>query len=115
MIEQVFQAIAAVVVSVAFCLLYFAGTNWVLDKFTQRPKGDPTAKRPRADAIEAGATPKSVAQKALKDSWKVRERERNREREGESSPHCLPACLPFYTISALTVILAPKVTNLHLD
>ena len=25
-----------------------------------------------ADAIEAGATPKSVAQKALKDSWKVR-------------------------------------------
>ena len=29
-----------------------------------------------ADAIEAGATPKSVAQKALKDSWKVRERER---------------------------------------
>ena len=57
MIEQVFQAIAAVVVSVAFCLLYFAGTNWVLDKFTQRPKGDPTAKRPRADAIEAGVRP----------------------------------------------------------
>lgn len=25
-----------------------------------------------ADAIEKGATPKSVAQKALKDSWKVR-------------------------------------------
>jgi len=24
-----------------------------------------------ADAIEAGATPDSVAQKALKDSWKV--------------------------------------------
>jgi hypothetical protein len=24
-----------------------------------------------ADAIEKGATPKSVAQKALKDSWKV--------------------------------------------
>ena len=24
-----------------------------------------------ADAIEAGATPKSVAQKALKNSWKV--------------------------------------------
>ena len=48
-----------------------------------------------ADAIEAGATPKSVAQKALKDSWKVRERERqiDREREGESSPHCLPTCL----------------------
>ena len=31
-----------------------------------------------ADAIEAGATPKSVAQKALKDSWKVRERETDR-------------------------------------
>ena len=26
-----------------------------------------------ADAIEKGATPKSVAQKALKDSWKVSE------------------------------------------
>ena len=25
-----------------------------------------------ADAIEGGATPKSIAQKALKDSWKVR-------------------------------------------
>ena len=32
-----------------------------------------------ADAIEAGATPKSVAQKALKDSWKVRDKERERE------------------------------------
>ena len=64
-----------------------------------------------ADAIEAGATPKSVAQKALKDSWKVRERERMRERERVHHT----ACLPFYTISALIVILAPKVTNLYLD
>ena len=72
-----------------------------------------------ADAIEAGATPKSVAQKALKDSWKVRERERqiDRERENERERERVhhTACLPFYNISALIVILALKVTNLHLD
>jgi alpha-glucoside transport system permease protein len=57
MTEQVFQAFAAVVVSVAFCLLYFAGSNFLLDKLTQRPKGNPTAKRPLADALEAGVRP----------------------------------------------------------
>ena len=46
-----------------------------------------------ADAIEAGATPKSVAQKALKDSWKVRERETDRQRERGREFTTLPACL----------------------
>ncbi len=57
MTEQVFQALAAVAVSVAFCLLYFAGSNFLLDKFTQRPKGNPTAKRPLADVLESGVRP----------------------------------------------------------
>ena len=34
MTDQVLQTITAVVVSIAFCLLYFAGSNFVLDKIS---------------------------------------------------------------------------------
>ena len=37
MIEQVGQTLFAVVVSIAFCLLYFAGTNFVIDKMIHLP------------------------------------------------------------------------------
>jgi alpha-glucoside transport system permease protein len=40
MIDQVLQALTAVVVSIAFCLLYFAGSNFLLDKITQLPLGN---------------------------------------------------------------------------
>ena len=53
-----------------------------------------------ADAIEAGATPKSVAQKALKDSWKVRERENERERERVHHTACLPAFLYYICVDS---------------
>ena len=59
-----------------------------------------------ADAIEAGATPKSVAQKALKDSWKVRERERQIDRENERERErvhhtaCLPAFLYYICVDS---------------
>ena len=37
MIEQIGQTLLAVVVSIAFCLLYFAGTNFVIDKMIHLP------------------------------------------------------------------------------
>jgi alpha-glucoside transport system permease protein len=37
MIEQIGQTLFAVVVSIAFCLLYFAGTNFVIDKMIHLP------------------------------------------------------------------------------
>ena len=37
MIEQIGQTLLAVVVSIAFCLLYFAGTNFVIDKMIHFP------------------------------------------------------------------------------
>jgi alpha-glucoside transport system permease protein len=40
MTDQVLQALTAVVVSIAFCLLYFAGSNFLLDKITQLPLGN---------------------------------------------------------------------------
>ncbi|MDZ7890341.1 MAG: sugar ABC transporter permease [Rhodoferax sp.] len=39
MTDQVIQTITAVLVSIAFCLLYFAGSNFVLDKIVQLPMG----------------------------------------------------------------------------
>jgi alpha-glucoside transport system permease protein len=39
MTDQVIQTITAVLVSIAFCLLYFAGSNVVLDKIVQLPVG----------------------------------------------------------------------------
>jgi len=39
MTDQVIQTITAVLVSIAFCLLYFAGSNFVLDKIVQLPVG----------------------------------------------------------------------------
>lgn len=39
MTNPIFQTIAAVVVSIAFCLLYFAGSNFVLDKLVHLPLG----------------------------------------------------------------------------
>ena len=39
MTDQVIQTITAVLVSIAFCLLYFAGSNFVLDKIVQLPLG----------------------------------------------------------------------------
>ena len=40
MTEQLIQAITAVLVSIAFCLVYFAGSNFVLDKIIQLPMGN---------------------------------------------------------------------------
>ena len=37
MIEQIGQTLLAVVVSIAFCLLYFAGSNFVIDKMIHLP------------------------------------------------------------------------------
>jgi alpha-glucoside transport system permease protein len=39
MTDQIFQTLTAVVVSIAFCLLYFAGSNFLLDKIVQLPLG----------------------------------------------------------------------------
>ncbi|NBX21212.1 MAG: sugar ABC transporter permease [Betaproteobacteria bacterium] len=39
MTDQVIQTISAVLVSIAFCLLYFAGSNFVLDKIIHLPIG----------------------------------------------------------------------------
>nr|WP_315465986.1 sugar ABC transporter permease [uncultured Rhodoferax sp.] len=39
MTDQVLQTLFAVVVSIAFCLLYFAGSNYVLDKIIHLPVG----------------------------------------------------------------------------
>lgn len=39
MTEQIFQTLTAVVVSLFFCLLYFAGSNFLLDKITALPMG----------------------------------------------------------------------------
>jgi len=39
MTDQVIQTLSAVLVSIAFCLLYFAGSNFVLDKIIHLPIG----------------------------------------------------------------------------
>ncbi len=39
MTDQIFQTLTAVVVSIAFCLLYFAGSNFLLDKIVHLPMG----------------------------------------------------------------------------
>ncbi len=39
MTDQILQTITAVVVSIAFCLLYFAGSNFLLDKIVHLPLG----------------------------------------------------------------------------
>ena len=39
MTDQILQTLTAVVVSVAFCLLYFAGSNFLLDKIISLPVG----------------------------------------------------------------------------
>ena len=39
MTDQIFQTIAVVVVSISFCLLYFAGSNFLLDKIIYLPIG----------------------------------------------------------------------------
>ena len=36
MIDSILQTLLAVVVSVGFCLLYFAGSNWLLDHVLAR-------------------------------------------------------------------------------
>ncbi|MDH4449838.1 MAG: sugar ABC transporter permease [Rhodoferax sp.] len=44
MTDHVLQTLLAVLVSIAFCLLYFAGSNYVLDKITQLPMGSPNGR-----------------------------------------------------------------------
>lgn len=39
MTDQILQTLTAVVVSIAFCLLYFAGSNFLLDKIVHLPLG----------------------------------------------------------------------------
>lgn len=39
MTDQIFQTIAVVIVSISFCLLYFAGSNFLLDKIIYLPLG----------------------------------------------------------------------------
>lgn len=41
MTDQILQTIAVVLVSIAFCLLYFAGSNFLLDKIVCLPIGTP--------------------------------------------------------------------------
>ena len=39
MTDQIVQTLTAVVVSIAFCLLYFAGSNFLLDRIISLPVG----------------------------------------------------------------------------
>lgn len=49
MTDQILQTLTAVVVSIAFCLLYFAGSNFLLDKIVHLPIGSkPGRERMRA-------------------------------------------------------------------
>jgi alpha-glucoside transport system permease protein len=40
MVDHLLQTVAAVAVSIAFCLVYFAGSNYALDKIIHLPLGD---------------------------------------------------------------------------
>ena len=53
MTDQILQTLMAVVVSVGFCLLYFAGSNWVLDRVVALP----FANRNRREGIRSVVQP----------------------------------------------------------
>jgi alpha-glucoside transport system permease protein len=51
MTDQVLQTISAVLVSIAFCLLYFAGSNFVLDKIIHLPIGSAMGRERARSAV----------------------------------------------------------------
>ena len=53
MTDSIFQTLLAVVVSVGFCLLYFAGSNWLLDHVLARP----SMPRLKREALREGVRP----------------------------------------------------------
>ena len=53
MTDSIFQTFLAVVVSVGVCLLYFAGSNWLLDNVLARP----SMPRLRREALREGVRP----------------------------------------------------------
>ena len=44
MTDPILQTLLAVVLSIAFCLLYFAGSNFLLDKIVHLPVGSKSAR-----------------------------------------------------------------------
>ena len=53
MTDSIFQTLLAVAVSVGVCLLYFAGSNWLLDNVLARP----SMPRQRRERLRAGVRP----------------------------------------------------------
>lgn len=53
MTDQILQTLTAVVVSIAFCLLYFAGSNFLLDKIVHLPIGS----KPGRERVRASVRP----------------------------------------------------------
>ena len=53
MTDSILQTVLAVVVSVGFCLLYFAGSNWLLDNVLARP----SMPRLKREALREGVRP----------------------------------------------------------
>ncbi len=53
MTDQILQTLTAVVVSIAFCLLYFAGSNLLLDKIVHLPIGS----KPGRERVRASVRP----------------------------------------------------------
>jgi alpha-glucoside transport system permease protein len=53
MIDQILQTLAAVAISIAFCLLYFAGSNFLLDKIVHLPLGT----RNQREELRSGIRP----------------------------------------------------------
>ena len=51
--DSILQTITAVVVSIAFCLLYFAGSNFLLDRLADAA----TSGRNQREAIKSGVRP----------------------------------------------------------
>ncbi|MEY4883831.1 MAG: hypothetical protein RIS34_1685 [Pseudomonadota bacterium] len=53
MIDQILQTITAVVISISFCVLYFAGSNFLVDKIIHLPLGT----RHRREGVQASLRP----------------------------------------------------------
>jgi alpha-glucoside transport system permease protein len=61
MIEHIGQTIFAVVVSIAFCLLYFAGSNFIIDKMIHLP----IASKAKLETFQANIRPWAFLAPAL--------------------------------------------------
>jgi alpha-glucoside transport system permease protein len=51
MTDQILQTLTAVVVSIAFCLLYFAGSNFLLDKIVHLPIGSKSGREQMRSSV----------------------------------------------------------------